>query len=136
MVRERRDSQLLVDQVDARIARVAAGQWSIVDIGELRACGLSTQAVWKRVQAGRLFVRHRGVFAVGHDNVPLEGVFLAAVKACGWGAVQSHYSAAVLWELLKWDFRDPEVTAPTLRKRPGIRTHRVADVEWTYVKGI
>ncbi len=136
MVRESAVDQLLIDRIDARIARVASGQWSIIDIGELRACGLSRQAVWKRVQAGRLFVRHRGVFAVGHDNVPLEGVFLAAVKACGWGAVLSHYSAAVLWEFLPWDFRHPEVTAPTLRRRPGIQTHRAEDIKRVYRKGI
>ena len=63
-------------------------------------------------------------------------MFSLAVKACGWGAVLSHYSAAVLWELLPWDFRFPDVTAPTLRRRPGIQTHRAEDIKRMYRKGI
>ena len=46
---------------------------------------------------------HRGVYAVGHRKLPLEGRFLAAVKACGPGAVLSHVSAAALWGFMPWD---------------------------------
>ena len=53
---------------------------------------------------------HRGVYAVGHANLPLEGRFLAAVKACGPGAVLSHMSAAALWGFMPWEERYPEVT--------------------------
>src|SRR5262245_51704145 len=77
------------DKVDVRIARMAARQWSVLDLADLAACGLSRQAVGKRVRAGRLFTIHRGVYAVGHPNLALEGRFLAAVKACGPGAVLS-----------------------------------------------
>ena len=59
----------------------------------------------------------------------------AAVKACGKDAVLSHYSAACLWCLLKWHYRNPQVTAPTLRKHEGIRTHR-ATHRRTYRSGI
>jgi very-short-patch-repair endonuclease len=61
---------------------------------------------------------------------------LAAVKACGRDAVLSHYSAACLWCLLKWDYRDPEVTVPALRTREGIRVHRSQSIERTFHKGI
>ena len=84
---------------------------------------VTDKQVEARVRAGRLFPRFRGVFSL-LPTVPLEGAFLAAVKACGAGAVLSHYAAAVLWGLLKWDFRDPEVAAPTPRVHPGIQTHR------------
>jgi very-short-patch-repair endonuclease len=48
---------------------------------------------------------------------------MAAVLACGDGAALSHFSAAVLWELL-WDRGWPvHVTAPRERRRPGIRVH-------------
>jgi very-short-patch-repair endonuclease len=126
----------VVDQIDLRVARVAATQWNVLSIDELRACGLTKQAVAKRVRAGRLFPRFRGVFAVGHPHVSLEGCFLAAVKACGAGAVLSHFAAAALWGLLVWDFRDPEVTAPTLRKHLGIRAHKSQSIERTFHKGI
>ena len=87
------------------------------------------------MRAGRLYPRFRGVFSL-LPTVPLEGAFLAAVKACGPGAVLSHFAAAVLWCLLKWDYRDPEVTAPTPRVHSGIRTHRSANVERVIHKGI
>jgi hypothetical protein len=124
-----------VVRVDARIANLAARQWTIVTLDDLRRCGLSQQAVSKRVAAGRLFRRFRGVYSVV-PNPPLEGCFLAAVLACGPGAVLSHHSAAALEALVEWDFRAPEVTAPTPRFHPGIRVHRSDTVECVYVKGI
>jgi very-short-patch-repair endonuclease len=105
-------------------------------VHDLRACGLSDDAIFTRVRGGRLFPKYRGVYAVGHPHIPLEGLFLAAVKACGPGAVLSHYAAAVLWALVKWDGRYPEVTAPTRRQHPGIRTHKSANIESTFYKGI
>jgi hypothetical protein len=93
------------------VAWFAARQWNVLDLDDLRACGLSRQAVWKRVQAGRLFPKYRGVFALGQPILSLEGEFLAAVKACGVGAVLSYFSAAVLYGWLRWDGRFPEVTA-------------------------
>jgi very-short-patch-repair endonuclease len=120
---------------DALLAQRAARQWTIVDVHDLRLCGLSDDAILTRVRAGRLFRRFRGVYSVV-PNPPLEGCFLAAVKACGPNAVLSHFSAAALHELLEWDFRAPEVTAPTARAHPGIKVHRSARVERVYVKGI
>jgi very-short-patch-repair endonuclease len=69
---------------------------------------------------------HRGVYAVGHANVSVEAVFLAAVKACGAGAVLSHYAAAAHWGMVEWDDRYPSVTAPRARVHPGVRVHRGA----------
>ncbi len=77
-----------------------------------------------RVAAGRLHPIHRGVYAVGHPNLTREGWFLAAVKACGPGAVLSHFSAAVLWELLDPFERYPDVTASKHRRHPRINTHQ------------
>jgi very-short-patch-repair endonuclease len=73
---------------------------------------------------------------VGHDNPPLNGRFLAAVKACGPTAVLSHYSAATLYGLVLWDHRLPEVTATKRRTHPGIHVHHSATIEATSRKGI
>ncbi|HEX6021882.1 MAG TPA: DUF559 domain-containing protein, partial [Solirubrobacter sp.] len=73
---------------------------------------------------------------VGHDNLDVEACWLAAVKACGHDAVLSHYSGACWWCLLEWDFRAPEVTAPTRRQHAGIRTHKSQHIERTFRKGI
>lgn len=81
------------------------------------------------MRRGRLHRLHRGVYAVGHRSLPLEARFLAAVKACGPGAVLSHFSAAALYELVRWDDRHPEITAPTGRTHSGIRVHRSAMLE-------
>jgi hypothetical protein len=67
----------------------------------IRACGLSDDAILTRVRNGRLHARYRGVYALGHANVPLEGCFLAAVKACGSEAVLSHFPAAALYGLVQ-----------------------------------
>ena len=54
---------------------------------------------------------------MGHANITSEGRFLAAVKACGPTAILSHFSAAALYGLVRWDDRFPEVTVPERRPR-------------------
>ena len=74
---------------------------------------------------GRLQRVHRGVYAVGHRVLRPEGHRLAAVLACGPGAVLSHRSAAAHWGLLGTDQERIDVTAPATRHGvPGIRLHR------------
>src|SRR2546430_14645329 len=101
MPADRRVTRPMVEKVDARcdlrVARLAAEQWGVVSLGELRSCGLNDDAVSLRARNGRLHLLHRGVYAVGHPNPALEGRFLAAVKACGPGAALSHYAAAAHW---------------------------------------
>jgi hypothetical protein len=132
MAAERRVTPANGRQVDTRpdveVARRAARQWGVVSAGELRHCGLSSKAVSRRVSKGWLHPIHRGIYAVGHDNPPLEGRLLAAVKACGSGALLSHFAAAAHLGLVRWDGRRPEVTVagPGVRCRPGIRVHRSA----------
>jgi hypothetical protein len=52
MPREGKIRQPLVDKVDVRVAGVAARQWNVLDLNDLRSAGLSRQAVWKRVAGG------------------------------------------------------------------------------------
>lgn len=116
---------------DVRVAARAADTWGVLSIAELRACGLNDKAVEVRVRNGRLHPVHRGIYAVGHVNLPLEGRLLAAVKACGPGAVLSHYSAAALWGFVDWDDRFPEVTVvgTSTRSHRTVRVHRTALLE-------
>jgi predicted transcriptional regulator of viral defense system len=126
----RRASRPRADKVDngadLRVASRAAEQWGVLSLDELRACGLSRDAVVVRASNGRLHRLHRAVYAVGHDNPPLEGRFLAAVKACGPDAVLSHFSAAALLGLIPWENRYLEVTVlgSSTRVHGGIRVHR------------
>jgi hypothetical protein len=127
---QRRVVQPQAEQLDTRpdrqVARAAADAWGVLSYAELRACGLSHNGVWVRVRSGRLHPIHRGVYAVGHPAVPLLGRFSAAVKACGPGAVLSHFSAAVVLGLVRWDDRHVEVTVPRsgTRRHAGVRVHR------------
>jgi very-short-patch-repair endonuclease len=116
---------------DVRVARLAGEAWGVLSIGELRSCGLSGDAVAGRVRNGRLHPIHRGVYAVGHANPPLQGRFLAAVKACGRRAVLSHFSAAALLGLVDWDGRRLEVTvcSPGRRVHKNVRVHRTNVLE-------
>jgi hypothetical protein len=58
---------------DLVIARIAARQHGVVTAAQLRSARLGRQAVFRRVQAGRLHRLHRGVYAVGHTNLSFEG---------------------------------------------------------------
>ena len=88
---------------------------------------MTDDAVLTRVRAGRLHRLHRGVYAVGHSGIGREGRWMAAVLACGEGAVLSHRDAAALWDLLPAADGPVHVTTPSLAGRAvraGIRLHR------------
>jgi very-short-patch-repair endonuclease len=116
-----------VDTRDVAVARVAARQHGVVGRAQLLECGLSRDAIGTRVRNGRLHRLHRGVYAVGHVAPSLHRDFMAAVLACGDGAILSHGSAAVLWGFLK-PLRGPiHVTSPSTSgkaQQRGIALHR------------
>ena len=82
---------------DAEIASLAACQHGVVARSQLLALGLSDSAVGRRVRLGRLHLLHRGVFAVGHTILTVEGRWMAATLATD--GVLSHATAAAAWEL-------------------------------------
>jgi uncharacterized protein DUF559/putative AbiEi antitoxin of type IV toxin-antitoxin system len=84
---------------DQRLAATAGRQYGVVSRAQLYEMGFDNPAVARRVESGRLHRLHRGVYAVGHTIVGAHGRWLAAVLACGEGAVLSHRSAAALWGL-------------------------------------
>jgi hypothetical protein len=112
---------------DVAIARVAARQHGVVSREQLRAAGFSEAAISRRANGGRLHRIHRGVYAVGHRGLSLEGRWMAAVLACGEDARLSHRSAAELWQLLGPVDGPIEVTVAGWsgrKRRAGIRIHR------------
>jgi len=115
--------------VDSLIARVAASQYGVITLEQLRASGVDSDAISYRLRIGRLYRRHRGIYAVGHPSLSDEGLWMAAVLACGPGAVLSHRPAAVLWRLLSRARGPVDVTVRGdggRRPRQGIRLHRSA----------
>jgi very-short-patch-repair endonuclease len=112
--------------LDHRVAELAVQQHGVVALEQLCALGLGKDAVRKRVAAGRLHRVHRGVYAVGYPLLSKKGHWMAAVLACGPGAVLSHRSAAALWGLQGDGRAKVDVTAPGRRGRMpvGIAAHR------------
>ena len=87
---------------------------------------LSPRAVQKRAAAGHYHRQHAGVYSiVPRHLLKREGLWMAAVLACGPGAVLSHRSAAALLELRDWGGTKIDVTVPrrSRRKHAGIKVH-------------
>ena len=116
------------DQVatDHAIAVIAERQGGIVHHSQLRELGLSTAGIGRRVQAGRLHAKYRGVFAVGHRKIGTDGLWWAAVLACRPDGVLSHAGAGAAWDLRRSAARSVDITVGLSGRsqRPGIRLHR------------
>jgi len=110
--------------IEKAIAELAAGQRGHVARWQLLDLGLGPEAIKYRIRIGRLIPVYPGVYAVGHRRPHPIDRSMAAVLACGPGAVLSHGSAASLWGFFKrWD--EPfEVTAARNRRPTDIRVHR------------
>ncbi len=115
---------------DRALAELARRQWGVLSLAQLAALGVTRSGVTRRIESGRLRRVHRGVYAIGGAALPREGRHLAAVLACGPGAVLSHTSAAVHWGLLSYDAPKPHVTTAKSRQgAPGIRLHRTRSLD-------
>lgn len=103
------------------VAALAAAQYGAVSHAQLVEIGLSPWQIHREIDEGRLHTIHRGVYGVGHPALQRHGMCIAAVLACGDGALLSHWSAAWLWGLSDRFPSPPHVTTP-------IRGHRRATV--------
>ena len=135
-------SQIAPPPVDAAVAELAWRQWGVVSRAQLRALGLASASIGDRVKQRRLLRVHRGVYALGHKKLTREGWWMAAVLACGPGAVLSHRSAAHHLEMRRTSPDRIDITTPhrTGRRPPrGIELHTtraLRPAETTTVKGI
>ena len=111
--------------LERAIADKAGAQHGVLALRQLIELGMSASAVRSRVVAGRLHRVHAAVFAVGHARLTREGRYMAAVLACGPGAVLSHREAAALHRLRASTRSAIDVTSPrrTGRARDGIEVH-------------
>lgn len=125
---------------DLLIAEIADRQHGVIAASQLNRLGVTKDSILVRSRTGRLHRVHRGVYAVGHRALSLEGRLLAGVLAVGggpvdqagavldyWGAAVSHRSAAYLWDLLKPAERPVDVITAGIggrKKRRGLNVHR------------
>lgn len=124
--------------LDVRILQ--ASRHSVITTEELLALDLSHSDISYRVDVGRLHRRYPQTYAVGRPDLPLDGVFLAAVRACGPKARLSFFSSLRKWELRGGGTYRIDVTVPrSIKPKKGIRLHRPRDldaIETTELDGI
>jgi hypothetical protein len=116
-----------VDSValDRVVAQLAGRQHGVVARWQLAELGMTPGSIKARMNHGGLQSIHRGVYAVGHRSLTVEGRSMAAVLAFGPHAVLSHRSAGHLWGLVPRGRIRPEVTRPGfVRGRPSLVVHR------------
>jgi predicted transcriptional regulator of viral defense system/very-short-patch-repair endonuclease len=119
---------------DARIAGLATLQHGVVSRAQLRGIGLADNSIEWRARTGRLHRLRRGVYAVGHPVVSLQGHWMAAVLAVDGhfdpehpsssSVVLSHRSASALWGI--WPYAGEWIDLTTPRKSRssgGLRRH-------------
>ena len=128
--------------LEGPIAGLASGQHGLISLAQLMQLGLSKSAVHKRCAIGRLHRIHLGVYSlVPKALLTREGHWMAAVLACGPGAVLSHRNAAALHGLRPTARAKIDVTVPgrSCRSRTGIDVHRsisLTEADVTIVNGI
>jgi very-short-patch-repair endonuclease len=126
----------------SQVMGLARTQHGVVARAQLAGLGISSDAIDRRLADGWLVPLHRGVYRVG----PVETARtreVAAVLACGAGAVVSHGSAVALWKLLPRERAESGVVDVAAqkgyRRHEGIRFHRLKGLrpdETTSVEGV
>jgi len=124
------------------VPAIAAAQHGLVTRRQLTSLGLTASMIEVRIETEQLIRLHRGVYALGHRQLRLQGHWLAAVLACGPGAALSHREAAALHGLIRPSNRS-RIDVTTTRRiragRPGIDIHHTTTLvarDVTTVDGI
>jgi predicted transcriptional regulator of viral defense system len=115
---------------DALIGALAGRQHGVVELCQLRAGGMSMKMVRLRIRRGSLHRIHRGVYSVVPPPLSREARWMAAVLACGEGAVLSHGAAAALWGIRAAAPWIVDVTSARRRgySQSGIEVHRATRI--------
>ncbi len=117
---------------DDALTQLAVEQHAVFALDQARALGLTNTTIHKRTAANRLHRIHRGVYSlVPPALLGRHGRWMAAVLACGPGAVLSHRSAAALLGLRASSRALIDVTVPgrTNRCHQGLDVHRSTTLE-------
>src|SRR5436190_1161719 len=96
--------------VSVVIGRIASAQYGVVARAQLLEAGITPREIARRLGSGVLLAEFRGVYRVGHRAASVEARYMAAVLACGEGAVLSGLAAGHLLGVLKGRPPPPAVT--------------------------
>jgi predicted transcriptional regulator of viral defense system len=129
-------------RLEQAIVLLGTAQHAVLGLEQLTDVGLSASGLRSRVARHRLHRIHHRVYAlVPSGLLSREGHWMAAVLACGQGAVLSHRTAAALHQLRPTYRVKIDVTVPrrSSRAHPKIELHRtttLTDADVTLVNGI
>ena len=110
---------------DERCAAVAATQFGIVGDDQLLDAGLSKEARYRRLRAGKLSLILPGAYRMPGIPPSWKGDLLAACLSAGPDAIVSHRSAASLYGLDGVPDEILELSLRNGRRLPGVITHRL-----------
>lgn len=112
-----------------QVARLAAARHGLVTRQEALGGGASASMVQRWLTAGRLERVGSSVYRVAGAPPTWEQHLLAAVLACGSGAIASHRSAARVWGMGDADVLEVTVPAARAPSPPGVALHRSSDLD-------
>src|SRR6478736_9154965 len=112
------------DRTDQLISRLASRSHGVVTRQHLLDARITEAQIRTRVARGSLIVIHPGVYRVGHAAPSVEATYMAAVLACGHGALLMGAASAHNYALIKGPPPPPVVKTRTERRIKGIETHR------------
>jgi hypothetical protein len=116
--------------VDQELARLAEAAHGVVRRDQLFAAGLTAAEIRIRMGRGSLIRVYRGVYRVGHRAPSVEARYLAAVWACGEGALLCGVAAAFLLGLVGGRVAPrADVVARNHRRIEGVRVRRSRGLE-------
>jgi very-short-patch-repair endonuclease len=121
---------------DREIARIAAGQRTILSWEQLLACGLGPDAIAYRNGTGRLSLVFHRVYTIVCGELPPLAREQAALLSCGKHAFLSHRSAAFVWGLRKAppQLVELSVVGRHCKSREGLRIHRIRAIDRSEVQ--
>lgn len=116
---------------DRAVARIAAGQRTLVTTAQLAECAMGKDAVAHRVKSQRFHPVFHGVYSVGCGELPPLALELAALLAVGNKSFISHQSAAFVWGFVKSPPEEVQVSVVgrCCESRNGIRVHRIHAID-------
>ena len=107
---------------ELEIARIADVQHGVVARRQLFDAGVTRTEIRERLASGALLLEFRGVYRVGHRAPNTDAGYMAAVLACGDGALLSGQAASYHFRLVRGLAPPPHVTTATERRIEGITT--------------
>jgi hypothetical protein len=110
------------------LGRAASRQHGLVTMEQVLAAGVTRGQLRRMISTGALVCMRRRVYRLNGAPVTWPQAVLAAVLGCGDGAVASHATAGVLWDLKAFKQRGEgiHITAPRQVRLVGICCHVVA----------